>query len=67
VLTEKMYAFVAYDLTKENQALEEGEEIELAPTSMAEAIEMCGDGRIADGKTIASLMLFDRKKNRRKD
>jgi len=67
VLTEKMYAFVAYDLTKENQALEEGEEIELAPVSMAEAIEMCVNGRIADGKTLASLLLFDRKKNRRKD
>jgi ADP-ribose pyrophosphatase len=61
VLTEKMYAFVAYDLTKEETALEEGEEIELAPAPMSQAIAMCSDGRIMDGKTIASLLMFDRK------
>jgi ADP-ribose pyrophosphatase len=60
ILSERMYAFAAYDLQKSENALEEGEEIELAPVSWDEAIEMIGDGRIQDGKTIATLLWFDR-------
>ncbi|HEY8748305.1 MAG TPA: NUDIX hydrolase [Tepidisphaeraceae bacterium] len=60
ILSEKMYAFAAYDLQKQQTALEEGEEIELEPTPFDEAIRMIGDGRIQDGKTIATLMMFDR-------
>ena len=65
VLTEKMYAFVAYDLKAEQSALEEGEEIELAPTPISQVVAMCGDGRIVDGKTIATLLMFDRVKAKR--
>src|SRR5581483_7615659 len=50
ILSEKMYAFAAYDLVKKETALEEGEEIELEPTPMDEALRMIGDGRIHDAK-----------------
>jgi ADP-ribose pyrophosphatase len=60
ILTEKMYVFAAYDLEQSVSALEEGEDIELTPVPLAEAVQMCGDGRIADGKSIAALLMFDR-------
>lgn len=60
ILSEKMYAFAAYDLEKKQTALEEGEEIELEPTPLDQAIAMIGDGRIQDAKTIATLLMFDR-------
>jgi len=60
ILSEKMYAFVAYDLQKSKQALEEGEEIELQPTQISDAIAMIKTGEIADAKTIACLLMFDR-------
>src|SRR5882724_10154687 len=44
ILSEKMYAFAAYDLLKQKSALEEGEEIEVMPTPFDEAIRMIGDG-----------------------
>jgi ADP-ribose pyrophosphatase len=60
VLSEKMYAFAAYDLQATQTDLEEGEEIETYPVALDEAIEMIRDGRIHDGKTIATLLLYDR-------
>ena len=60
ILSEKMYAFAAYDLEKQKPALEEGEEIEVEPTLFHDALEMIRDGRIADGKTIATLLMYDR-------
>src|SRR5438067_2431426 len=40
ILSEKMYAFAAYDLAEQVASLEEGEEIELEPTSYSDAIRM---------------------------
>ena len=60
ILSEKMYGFIAYDLTEKQQALEEGEDIELLATSIDEAIEMIKNGEITDAKTIAALLMFDR-------
>jgi len=60
IMNEKMYAFAAYDLKKSVQALEEGEDIELAETGFEEAIEMIRDGEIIDGKTIATLLIYER-------
>jgi len=60
ILSEKMYAFAAYDLVKKESALEEGEEIEVEPTPLDEAMAMIGDGRIQDAKTIATLLMYDR-------
>ena len=60
ILSEKMYAFAAYDLEKQKQALEEGEEIELLPTPFDQAVTMIKDGQIHDGKTIAALLMYER-------
>lgn len=60
ILSELMHAYAAFDLEKSNQALEEGEEIEVQPVSFKRAIEMIGEGEIADGKTIATLLMFER-------
>jgi ADP-ribose pyrophosphatase len=60
ILSEKMYAFAAYDLEAQRQALEEGEEIEVVPTPLEQAIEMIRQGEIHDGKTIATLLMYDR-------
>lgn len=60
ILTEKLYAFAAYDLEKREQALEEGEEIELLPTRFDDVIGMIRTGEIQDGKTIATLLMFER-------
>jgi ADP-ribose pyrophosphatase len=60
ILSEKMYAFAAYDLEEQKQALEEGEEIELVPATLDDAIQMIRDGQIHDGKTIAALLMYDR-------
>lgn len=60
ILSEKMYAFAAYDLTRAKAALEEGEEIELAPAGLDEAIDMIRYGQIKDAKTIATLLMYDR-------
>jgi ADP-ribose pyrophosphatase len=60
ILSEKMYAFAAYDLEKQQQALEEGEEIELQFATLDDAIQMIRRGEIHDGKTIAALLMYDK-------
>lgn len=60
ILSEKIYAFVAYDLQKTRMALEEGEEIEVFEAGFDEAVEMVRDGRIQDAKTVATLLYYDR-------
>ena len=60
ILTEKLYAFAAYDLEKSVSALEEGEEIELLPRGLDDAIQMIQSGEIMDAKTIATLLMYDR-------
>lgn len=60
VLSERMYAFAAFDLERSQTALEIGEQIEPLPTLFDEAVQMCGDGRIVDGKTIATILLYER-------
>jgi ADP-ribose pyrophosphatase len=62
ILTEKIYAFVAYDLEQAHRALEEGEEIELSPMPLEDAIEMAATGQIIDGKTVTALLLYDRQR-----
>jgi ADP-ribose pyrophosphatase len=60
ILTERLYPFVAYDLEESKRALEEGEEIELEPVALKVAVAMCGNGQICDGKTIATLLMYER-------
>jgi ADP-ribose pyrophosphatase len=60
ILSEKMYAFLAYDLEQSNAVLDPGEDIELLSTTVPDAIQMIRDGRIHDGKTIATLLMYER-------
>ncbi|HEX8520980.1 MAG TPA: NUDIX hydrolase [Tepidisphaeraceae bacterium] len=60
IMSEKMYAFCAYDLEQSNATPEAGEEIELLSASLDDAIRMIRDGRIHDGKTIATLLMYER-------
>ena len=60
ILSEKMYAYAAYDLEKQQQRLEEDEEIEIMSAGFDEALEMIRTGQIHDGKTIATLLMYDR-------
>jgi ADP-ribose pyrophosphatase len=60
ILSEKIYIFAAYDLQKATPALEEGEEIEVMPTRFTQAIDMIRTGQIQDGKTIATLLMYER-------
>jgi ADP-ribose pyrophosphatase len=60
VLTEKIYAYAAYDLQIARVDPDEGEEIETMPVTFEEAIEMIRDNRIHDGKTIATILMFER-------
>lgn len=58
ILSEKIFAFAAYDLEKKETKFDDGEEIELLPTPLADAIEMIRSGEIADAKTIATILMF---------
>jgi ADP-ribose pyrophosphatase len=62
ILNERMHVFVATDLAAGAPALEAGEEIETLVVSWDEALAMIDDGRIQDAKTIAALLLFDRRR-----
>lgn len=58
VMSERMFAFAAYDLQQGETALEADEEIELEKVSFDEAIDMIRTGLITDAKTIATLLMF---------
>jgi ADP-ribose pyrophosphatase len=60
VLTEKMFAFAAYDLEMTQTNLDDGEEIETQPVSFNDAIGMIREGQIHDGKTIAVILMYDK-------
>jgi ADP-ribose pyrophosphatase len=60
VLSEKIYAYAAYDLQAAQTNLDEGEEIELLPTPFDEVVEMIRDGSIHDAKTIATVLMYER-------
>ncbi len=60
ILSEKLHAYIATGLQQQEQALEEGEEIELEPTKLSDAIEMIRSGDICDGKTIATLLMYEK-------
>jgi ADP-ribose pyrophosphatase len=60
ILTERMYTFVASELTAGPTALEAGEQIRPATMTLGEALDAIGGGRIRDGKTILALLYYDR-------
>jgi ADP-ribose pyrophosphatase len=56
--TERMQLFIAEDLTKCAQNLDQTEQIEVVPMALDEALEHIRDNRIEDAKSIASLLYF---------
>jgi ADP-ribose pyrophosphatase len=54
---ELMHAVCATGLVHEQQHLEEDEHIEVMPVTPAQAMAMVDQGHIADGKTLATLLL----------
>jgi ADP-ribose pyrophosphatase len=54
---EKMWLYLATELTKTAQRLEEDELIEVVRVSIDRALQMITDGEIQDAKTIIGLML----------
>jgi ADP-ribose pyrophosphatase len=60
IISERLYCFAAFDLEPAAVDLDEGEEIEVVPTPFADCIEMIRDGTIQDGKTIATLLFYDK-------
>lgn len=58
MLDERMYVFLATGLTEGKMALEEGEEIEVEIFKIDDAMKMVKEGRIEDGKTVASILYY---------
>jgi ADP-ribose pyrophosphatase len=54
---EKMWVYLATDLSQTKQKLDEDELIEVLRVGLSEALEMISDGEIEDAKTIIGLML----------
>jgi ADP-ribose pyrophosphatase len=61
-LDEVLNVFVAEDLAPVGQALEPGETIEVVRVPTNEVLSMIDDGRIRDGKTIACVLLWMRRR-----
>ena len=58
ICNEKMFAFVANDLTQKSQNLDETEEIIVKPMRWDKIFEMIKTNEICDGKTIATLLFY---------
>lgn len=56
-LTEKMYVFLATDLTETAQKLDEDEFIELVRITFPQAFDLIRTGGIEDAKTIVGLIM----------
>jgi ADP-ribose pyrophosphatase len=59
---EKLRVYVADELEWVGQQLDPGEQIAVVVVTWADALAMIDDGRIRDGKTIAGLLLWDRRR-----
>ena len=58
ICTEKMYCFLARQLTPAEQNLDAGERLTVHPTSLKHALAMVETGEIQDAKTIAALLFY---------
>ncbi len=58
IMTEKMYAFLATDLSLVGQNLEETEQITVERVDIQTVRRMLVDGELQDGKTIATLGIY---------
>jgi ADP-ribose pyrophosphatase len=62
ILSERMYVYLASDLTAGEPRREANEEIENLVLSWDEALAMVDRGEIVDGKTIIALLLYERRR-----
>jgi ADP-ribose pyrophosphatase len=62
IIDEQMWLFVARDLTEGPHAREPNEEIENLLVSWEEALAMIDRGQIRDGKSLAAILLWNRKR-----
>ncbi|HEX3599004.1 MAG TPA: NUDIX hydrolase [Lacipirellulaceae bacterium] len=60
VLSERMWIFVATELTPGDPAREANEEIENLVVTWTDALSMIDRGEIRDGKTIIALLAYER-------
>lgn len=58
ILTERMFAFLARELTPVGQKLDEGERIDVAPVAASAVRRMMLDGTLADAKSLAALGVY---------
>ena len=58
--TEKLSIFYAKDLEFVGQNLDEGENLEVVEMPLKEAMSMIESGEIMDGKTISSILFYDK-------
>lgn len=59
ILNERMYLYLARDLTPGPTALEAGETIENLVVNWDEAMRMVADGSIEDAKTLVGLLSYE--------
>jgi ADP-ribose pyrophosphatase len=64
VLTERMFLYVADDLTPGGQSLDEGEDLHPEVLPWRSAIELVDSGVIQDAKSIVGLLYWDRLRGR---
>lgn len=58
--TEKLSIFYAKELEFVGQNLDEGENLEVVEMPLEEALSMIESGEIMDGKTISSILFYDK-------
>jgi ADP-ribose pyrophosphatase len=64
VLSERMWVYMAHDLTPGEPAREANEEIENLVVSWKEALAMVDRGEIEDGKTLIALLTYERRRSK---
>jgi ADP-ribose pyrophosphatase len=62
VLNERIHLFVASELTPGKQELEKDEDLEVKIVPFREALGWTLDGTIQDAKTIAALLIWEKKR-----
>jgi ADP-ribose pyrophosphatase len=58
VLTEKMYCFVAHELTEGKQDLEDNEQIKVERVGREEILRLIQENKIVDAKSMAALLKY---------
>ena len=58
ILTEKMYAFIATELSAGQQELEDNEQIQVELATKEQVLHLIQENRIVDAKTIATLLKY---------